>query len=158
MKTSEAAYKIVKESEGLVLHAYVCSANRWTIGWGHTKGVKPGMKISISQAEQFLQADMAEVESGVSALVTIPLKQYQFDALCSFAFNVGLDIDSDTVAEGLGDSTLLKLVNAGNFAGAALEFEKWVTAKAPGGKRKTLEGLVARRRKERALFEGKPIV
>lgn len=149
-KAGVDAVRIIKEYEGLMLTAYQCPAGVWTIGRGHTKDVKRGQRISIDQALSFLQADIAEVAAGVNSLLTAPVAQHQFDALVSFAFNVGLDIDADTKAEGLGDSTLLKLVNAGDYQGAALEFGKWIYG---GGK--VLDGLVARRQQERDLFEGK---
>jgi lysozyme len=150
MKAGVGAIRIIKEYEGLMLTAYKCPAGIWSIGWGHTKGVKEGQRISVDQALSFLQADIAEVSRGVQSLLKVSVTQDQFDALVSFAFNVGLDIDADTKAEGLGDSRLLKLVNAGDYQGAALEFGMWVYG---GGKR--LAGLVARRRQEQCLFEGK---
>ncbi len=150
MKAGVDAVRIIKEYEGLMLTAYQCPAGIWTIGWGHTKGVKEGQRISIDQSLAFLQADVAEVADGVNSLLKVVVTQYQFDALVAFAFNVGLDIDADTKAEGLGDSRLLELVNARKWALASLEFGKWVFA---GHKR--LSGLVARRRDEMLLFQGK---
>jgi len=92
---------------------------------------------------------MREFEPGVLRLVKVPLTQGQFDALVCFAYNVGLDDDADTLAEGLGDSTLLRKVNAGDFSGAAAEFAKW--NKNDG---KVMLGLRRRRAAERALFIG----
>jgi lysozyme len=152
MKVGVDAVSIIKEYEGLRLTAYQCPAGIWTIGWGHTKGVKEGQRISIDQARAFLQADVAEVAAGVNSLLKVGVTQYQFDALVSLAFNVGLDIDVDTKAEGLGDSRLLELVNAGEFTFASLEFGKWVYAR-----HKRRPGLVARRRQESELFQGKLI-
>lgn len=123
----------------------------WTIGWGHTgREVRPGVVWSQLQADAALALDLHSFECDVSILVRVSILQCEFDALCSFAFNVGSDIDDDHVAEGLGDSTLLRLLNAGDHAGAAAQFEKWVKAQG-----KTLPGLVARRKAERALFEGR---
>ena len=87
---------------------------------------------------------------GVNSLIKVPATQGQFDALVSFAYNVGLDIDEDTLAEGLGDSTLLRKFNAKDYAGCAAEFPKWNKA---GGV--VLNGLTKRRAGERAMFEGK---
>lgn len=144
-------------SKKLSIHAYKSlknwqqySGSPWTIGWGHTgKDVKPDMTITQRKADEFLEEDIKDFEADVNSLLKVRVTQRQFDALVSFAFNCGSDIDSDTIAEGLGDSTLLKLVNASNFAKAADEFLKWNKA---GGK--VLRGLVRRRAAERALFTG----
>lgn len=149
MKISQAGIDLIKRYEGLRLKAYKCSAGVWTIGYGHTAGVKPGTTITRGQAEAMLTADLVEFECYVNQLVKVPLKQYQFDALVSFCFNVGPDIDADTIAEGLGDSSLLRKLNRGDYAGAADEFSKWV--KASG---QVQPGLVKRRESERTLFLG----
>jgi len=99
------------------------------------------MTISSARAEEMLQADLPRFEAAVSRLVTVPLDQHQFDALVSFTYNLG---------EGnLRSSTLLKKLNAGDYAAAAAQFERWVTAAG-----KPLPGLVKRRAAERAMFEG----
>lgn len=122
----------------------------WTIGWGHTgKDVKPDMQITHRKADELLLEDMRSFVEDVNGLVKVTVTQRQFDALVSFAFNVGSDIDADTIAEGLGDSTLLKYVNASKFDLAADEFLKWNKA---GGQ--VLRGLTRRRAAERALFKG----
>ncbi len=139
-KASVAAYRVIKEHEGLFLTAYTCPAGKATIGWGHTAHVALGTRISKEDAEKFIREDVAVVEAGIVRLLTVLVTQGQFDALVSFAFNLGLG--------NLEKSTLLKLLNAGDAAGAAAEFDKWVNA---GGKR--LAGLVERRRSERVLFE-----
>lgn len=144
-RSSPVAHALIKEFEQCRLLAYLCPAGVWTIGWGHTKGVMPGHKIFADQAEQLFQEDIAEFDAGVAALFsTAHLEQHQFDALVCFAYNTGL--------KALENSTLRKLVREGNIEGAAAEFEKWVSGGRP--KRK-LSGLVKRRKKERALFEGK---
>lgn len=139
---------LIKYYEGCRLTAYKCPAGVWTIGYGHTgPDVKPGMVITVQRADELLWQDVQRFVRDVNSLVKVPLTEGQFDALVSFAFNVGSDIDADTIAEGLGDSTLLKLVNAGRFDAAAGEFGKWNKA---GGK--VLEGLTRRRATEAALF------
>lgn len=143
LAASPVAYVVIRAEEGLLLVAYKCPAGIWTIGYGHTKGVRPGMRINTRMAERFLREDVTEAEGYVKRLATVPLTQGQFDALVSFVFNLGPD--------GLGGSTLLKKLNAGDYAGAAGEFGKWVN----GGKPlRPLPGLVRRRAKERDLFEG----
>lgn len=154
MKSSADAHQLIKISEGLFLTAYRCPAGVWTIGWGHTKGVKPGMRISMDEAERLFREDVAEFDAGVSRLLTREVPQYVFDALVSFAWNVGLDEDSDTKPEGLGDSSLLRYVNAGQMDRAADEFGKWVWVFPPGKPKKRERGLVIRRRREVAMFGG----
>ncbi|MFZ3404615.1 lysozyme [Aeromonas salmonicida] len=122
----------------------------WTIGWGHTgPEVKPGLVWTQAQADAAFIEDLRRFERDVLSLVKVPLTQGQFDALVSFAYNVGSDIDADTLAEGLGDSTLLRKLNAGDHEGAALEFRKW--NKNDG---KVMRGLSRRRAAEECLFRG----
>lgn len=122
----------------------------WTIGWGHTgPEVKPGLEWTQQQADSVFVDDLRRFERDVLSLVKVPLTQGQFDALVSFAYNVGSDIDADTIPEGLGDSTLLRKLNAGDYAGAAIEFLKW--NKNDG---KPMRGLTRRRHAEMGLFNG----
>lgn len=122
----------------------------WTIGWGHTgPEVVCGLRWTQQQADQSYQADLARFERDVAILCTRPPDQGQFDALVSFAYNVGSDIDTDTIAEGLGDSTLLRKFNAGDVPAAADQFLAWDRA---GGK--SMWGLRRRRAAERILFLG----
>lgn len=131
---------IIKQYEGLKLEAYLCPAGIPTIGYGHTRGVKLGQKISAAQAEVFLDHDYEEAEDVVKRLITVPLTDNQLGALTSFVFNLG---------EGrLLGSTLRRKLNSGDYKGAAAEFDKWVYS---GGKK--LNGLIARRAAERKLFE-----
>ena len=152
MSLSKDGYDLIKHFEQLSLNAYLCPAGIPTIGWGHTgKDVKMGNRVSVKEAEALLAMDVADFEEDVNNLVKVPLKQCQFDALVSFAFNCGSDIDTDNIAEGLGDSTLLKKLNAKDYVGASQEFHKWVRA---GGR--VLAGLIRRRKAESALFSGNP--
>lgn len=146
-RLSTRGLDLIKGWEQLRLKAYLCSAGVPTIGWGHTKGVKLGDTCTVEQAERWLLEDVESFEAAVHRLVTVPLTQNQYDALVSFTFNVGPDEDADTIAEGLGDSTLLRLLNAGDYVRAADEFPKW--NKAAG---KVSNGLVRRRASERELF------
>jgi lysozyme len=148
MNITNNCLTLIKYYEGCRLAAYKCPAGVLTVGVGHTgPDVKPGMVITVQRADELLWQDVQRFVRDVNSLVKVPLTEGQFDALVSFAFNVGSDIDADTIAEGLGDSTLLKLVNAGRFDAAAGEFAKWNKA---GGK--VLDGLVRRRATEAALF------
>lgn len=137
---------LVKHFEGLYLKAYKDPVGIWTIGYGHTGlthldgTVKAGRVINTAEAEQLLRHDMEAFEKRVVSFVKVELSDDEFAALVSFDFNTG----------GLGKSTLLKKINAGDRAGAADEFLKWDKA---GGK--TLAGLTRRRKSERNLFLGK---
>ena len=140
---------LIKEFEGCKLTAYRDGGGVLTIGWGHTGAdVEEGMTITQERADELLLLDLADAVHGVNALVKVPLTQNEFDALVSFAFNVGTDIDDDTKAEGLGDSTLLRKLNEHDYNGASAEFPKW--CKDNG---KEVAGLKRRRLAERALFE-----
>lgn len=148
MKCNQAGINIIKKYESLSLVSYLCPAKVWTIGYGHTgPDVKPNMLITEKQAEDLLQKDLEQFEKDVTFLLKVPVNENQFAALVSFAFNVGSDIDADDIAEGLGDSTLLKYVNKMDFKKAADEFPKWNKAKG-----KVLNGLTKRREEERKLF------
>ena len=121
----------------------------WTIGWGQTgREVFKGVVWSRAQADERHLQEIAMVDNAIRQhlLTRVPTTN-QLAALISFAFNVGLDIDEDTKAEGLGDSTLLKKFNRGDIQGAADGFMNWVYAQGEKS-----NGLVRRRTDERALF------
>lgn len=140
MKISQKGLDLVKSFEGLRLKAYYDSIGVLTIGFGSTgPHVKSGMMITAEQAEDLLRDDVSRFEACVSKQVTVPLSQNQFDALVSFAFNLGCG--------NLASSTLLKKLNTKDYAGASLEFPKWNRA---GGR--VLTGLTRRREAEKALF------
>ena len=138
-RISDIGLKKLKEFEGLRKEAYYDAAGVPTIGYGHTKGVRMGDVISEYWAEMFLKADLYDVEKQVDSL-GLDLNQPQFDALVSFAFNLGF--------YKLKTSTLLKTIQeGGNRNAIRREFKKWVFA---GGK--TLPGLVKRREWEADRF------
>lgn len=139
--------EIIKRFEGLRTKAYRCAGGAWTLGYGHTKGVRRGDMCTIEQADRWLLEDIGEAERAVGRLVKVPLTENQFAALVSFTFNVGPDEDKDVKPEGLGDSTLLKKLNRGDYAAVPNELKKWNKA---GGRVKT--GLVLRRAAEAALW------
>lgn len=134
---------LIKRFEGLRLKAYICPAGVPTIGYGTTKGVRMGQTITEEEAERLLREDVAVFERGVDEAVKVPLNPNQRAALVSFAYNVGLGA--------FRTSTLLRLLNKGDYAGAAKQFDRWTKG---GGK--VLPGLVKRRAAERELFERKP--
>lgn len=141
MRTSQKGVSLIKSFEGLRLKSYQDSVGVWTIGYGATRGITEGMTITNEQAERMLVNDVGRFEPEVERLVKVPLSQVQWDALMSFTYNLG--------AANLGSSTLLKLLNAGDYSGAAEQFLRWNKA---GGQ--VLAGLTKRRAAERAMFLG----
>ncbi|MFK5596847.1 lysozyme [Methylobacterium sp. HMF5984] len=140
MRTSTTGIDLIKSFEHMELTAYKCPAGVWTLGYGTTSGIKPGMTCTEAQAIEMFKKDLIKFENGVNQLVKVALNQNQFDALVSFAYNCG--------EHALGGSTLLKKVNAGDYTGASKEFGKWNKG---GGK--ILAGLTRRRAAESKLFE-----
>jgi lysozyme len=137
---SQRGLRLIQKHEGLRLKAYRCPAGVWTIGWGHTgKDVRPGRVITKDEAEALLRKDLDRFEEAVDRAVKVEMTQPQFDALVSFAYNVG--------EAGMARSTVVRRLNAGNEQGAADALMMWVKAKG-----KTLPGLVRRRKEERKLF------
>lgn len=131
--------ELIKEFEGLRLNAYRCPAGVWTIGYGHTKTARPGMRITAAEADALLAGDVAWVMSCVDFAVKVEMNANQVAAVYSFIYNVG--------AGAFRSSTLLRKLNKGDYAGAAGEFKRWNKA---GGK--VLNGLTRRRAAEAKLF------
>ena len=128
--------------EGMKLSAYPdpgTGAEPWTIGVGHTGGVKPGDTCTEAEAMDWLRDDCAKAEQAIDDLVEPELTQNQRDALISFIYNVG--------AGNFKASTLLKLLNIGNFGAAAQQFKRWSNANGH-----PMAGLVKRREAESTLF------
>ena len=130
---------LIKKYEGLRLEAYKCPAGVWTIGYGHTKGVIKGMKISKEEAETLLKQDVSVFELQVINTVG-KLAACKIDALVSFAYNVGI--------AAFRNSTLCRKVKANSDdASIRSEFGKWVYAGS-----KKLPGLVKRRAEEADVY------
>ena len=139
MNTSPKGIALIKEFEGLRLKAYLCPGGVWTIGYGHTAGVKPGMVISEAQAEEYLKADLIAFERYLNGL-GLALNQNQFDALVSFIYNVGTG--------NFSNSTLLRKVRANPQDNSIMdEFLRWVYSKG-----RVLPGLQRRRLAEMKLY------
>lgn len=134
MNISQTGLELIKKYEGCRLKSYKCPAGVWTIGYGHTAGVKEGQTITQAQAEQYLKEDMVKYEGYVEKYVSLTLNQNQFDALVSFTYNCGA-------------GNLQKLVKNRNHAQIAEALTLY--NKATG---KVLPGLVKRRAEEKALF------
>jgi lysozyme len=139
MKTSQKGIDLIKHFEGCELKAYKCPAGVWTIGYGHIKGVQEGDVITEQQADEMLVEELNEYENYINTLVTVPLNQNQYDALVSWVYNLG--------SSNLNSSTLLKVLNSGDYAGVPEQIMRWNKA---GGK--VLEGLTRRRQAEADLF------
>lgn len=138
---NDAGIELIMRNEGCKLKAYLCPAGIWTIGYGCTgPDIIAGLVITQAQAERMLLDRLAGFCSAVTGMVKVKLSENQFSALVSLAFNIG--------SGALSKSTLIRKLNAGDYDGAAAEFDKWNKA---GGK--VLPGLVIRRAAERHLFE-----
>ena len=142
MKISQEGIDLIKHFEGCELESYLCSAGVLTIGYGTTKNVVDGMKITQNQAEEMLMKDLEEFEEYVEDLIDVKLEQHQFDALVAWTYNLG--------PTNLKSSTLRKVLNKGAYDDVPEQMKRWNKA---GGQ--VLKGLVRRRAAEALLFEGK---
>lgn len=142
-RVSRAAIELIKRFEGYRRNAAQLPDGRWTIGYGHTLTAREGAEVSEADAEALLVYDLIAVQHAVNESVYAPLTQNQFDALCSFAFNVGLD--------NFRRSQVLKRLNAGAHVQAACAMELWRKTDFEG-ERIVLDALVRRRASEKALF------
>ena len=133
---------LIKKFEGCELEAYQCSANVWTIGYGHTKDVEKGDTITKEEAEQMLVDELHEYENYINKYVNVALSQNQFDALVSWVYNLG--------PANLKASTMLKVLNSGEYEDVPAQIKRWNKA---GGK--VLDGLVRRREAEALLYQGR---
>jgi len=140
VKKFEGLHKVTEEGD---VRAYRCPAGRWTIGYGHTKGVKSGMRESVAQCERILADDLNEAGSIIKRYVNVPLSQQQFDSLSSFVFNLG--------GGNFQSSTLLTKLNAGLYDEIPEQIMRWNKARVEG-KLMALRGLTRRRTAEAALF------
>lgn len=135
----DAAIQIIKDAEGLRLHAYRCPAGVWTIGYGHTVDVEPDDVVTAKEAEQMLADDVGRFAAGVRDLCTGSETPEQFGALVSLAYNIGL--------EAFAESTVLRLHRNGLYADASRAFRMWIRG---GGH--VLPGLIKRRDAEAQLY------
>lgn len=132
---------LIKKFEGCELKAYKCPAGVWTIGYGHTYGVKKGDIITKEQAEHWLNNELEKFTSYLENLLTVEVTENQFAALLSFIYNLGYN--------NLKNSTLLRKINSGDIT-ASDEFLRWNKA---GGV--VLKGLIKRREEEKKLYDTK---
>ncbi|WP_103327466.1 lysozyme [Bacteroidetes bacterium endosymbiont of Geopemphigus sp.] len=139
MKISDKGIDLICGFEDFRAKAYKCQAGVWTIGYGHTKGVKPGDHITMEGAVLLLKQDLKDAQAAIEAYIKVPLSQNQYDALSSFIFNLGVN--------NFKDSTLLKKLNVRNYRRASKEFLQWNKVKG-----EISEDLTKRREAERKLF------
>lgn len=141
MTTSRKGLQLIKDFEGLRLGSYKCPAGVWTIGYGHTKGVKQGQVIDQGKADDYLVEDIAPIERLLNDL-RINFRQEQFDALVSWIFNLGIgNFNSSTLKK--------KIVTNASDEEITDEIVKWVNAN-----KKPLLGLKKRRIAEANMFVG----
>ena len=141
MQYSGTGLALTEKSEGCSLTAYRDSGGVWTNGYGNTHGVVPGSTIKQQQAAADLGANIQNSVNDVNQLVTVQLTQGEFDALVDFDFNLGRG--------NLATSALLSRLNAGEFAEAAVQFDRWDLCDGT-----VLAGLLQRRQAETAEFTG----
>lgn len=141
MKTSQEGIALIKKFEGCELEAYLCPAQVWTIGYGHTASVSEGDVCSQEDADRMLAEDLEEFEGYVREAVDVPLEQNEFDALVAWTYNLG--------PGNLRSSTMLKRLNDSKFEEVPSEMRRWNKS---GGE--VLDGLVRRREAEALLFKG----
>ena len=142
MQISQEGIALIKKFEGCELEAYKCAAGVWTIGYGSTKGVEEGNIITQEEADNLLLEEMHEYEGYINDMVTVDLKQNEFDSLVSWVFNLG--------PSNLSSSTLLSRLNNKVWDDVPNQIKRWNKA---GGQ--VRQGLVRRREAEALLFQGK---
>ena len=145
MNPSEKALELIKMFEACRLVSYQCSAGVWTIGWGHTAGVKQGDTITREQAEELFKADIATRSVGLaSTLGSHKLSGDSFGAVLSLVFNIGIGA--------FKSSSVYRNLIAGHLQPAADSFLLWNKVSTPAGGLVPSAGLLRRRTAERALF------
>lgn len=135
------ACDFIKAWEGERFKAYQCVAGVWTIGVGHTEGVKPNDRVTKEESRKLFAQDLITFKFEMLPLVKVDVTQGQFVALLSFVFNLGIT--------SFKTSTLLKKLNQCDYVGASNEFLRWKYANG-----KVVKGLLNRRKAEKALFDG----
>jgi lysozyme len=145
MNLSPAGEKFIANEEGIRTKSYLDQVGVWTIGVGHTgPEVGPGLVWTKEKVMEVFRADIGRFAVAVTKLVSAALKQHEFDALVSLAFNIGTG--------NFASSTLLRKLNGGDYRGAGEQFPRWNKGKVKGVLTE-LPVLTARRRRERRLFE-----
>lgn len=139
LSLSDMGELFIKQWEKLELEAYPDTGGVWTIGWGTTKNVKQGMKITREKAQEFFKRDIEVFEKAVRKYINVPLLEHQFDMLVSFSYNVG--------EEALRVSTLRRLLNMGKYEEVPGQLKRWIYDNG-----KVVNGLVNRRNAEAKVW------
>jgi lysozyme len=143
LTASRAAFDLIASFEGFRTRAALAPDGQWTLGFGHTATAREGLTVTRTEAEDLLRWDLLPIEDMVRQCALTPLSQNQFDALVSFAYNIGL--------ESFRTSDVLKYLNQGQPVAAALSMHAWRRAPV-NGRVLTIDALVRRRAAESALF------
>lgn len=143
MKTSQKGIDLIKEFEGYSERVYMCAGGKYTIGYGHTRGVEVGDTCTREQAEEYMRQDLVDAEETIEALINVPLSQNQFDALVSLVYNIG--------SGNFFDSTIRRVINLriSDIEEYRRAWMMWVKSRG-----KVLKGLVRRREAEFKMFKG----
>lgn len=141
MKISQQGLELIKNFEGFRAEAYLCAGGKWTIGYGHTQGVRQGDKITVEQADIYLRQDVADAEETVNHLISANLEQCQFDSLVSLVYNIG--------SGNFYSSTIRMLVNSQTMDKTKIKHAFCMWKKAQG---RVLSGLIRRREAEAELY------
>jgi GH24 family phage-related lysozyme (muramidase) len=149
-RVPEKAVEFVAEREDFRPTPYRDSEGNWTVGYGRLlappSAPKPKVTTTKDQAEAWLRDSLGDCAADLFAMVTVPLSDDQLSALLSWAYNVGCGA--------VKGSTLLRLLNKGQYVQAADQYTKWVYETGPDGKKRVSSGLLNRRLAEKALFLG----
>ncbi len=143
MRTSSAGLDLIRSFEGFRETSVRLPDGRWTVGYGHVRTAREGIRISESDALELLAHDLKPIEDGLRALLYAPVNQNQFDAMASLAFNISLGQ--------FKESDVLQAINAGDEIAAAAGFDGWRKARV-NGRMIIVDALVRRRAAEKALF------
>ncbi len=145
LSVSEEGLRHIANEEGCRAQAYQCSAHVWTIGLGHTQGVKQGDLVTNEQVAQHFVKDVATAEKVVKRHITQTPSQAEYDMMVSFVFNLG--------AGNFLTSTLLRKFNKGDHSGACYEYQRWVFVNGKNCRHKEsdCEGIPKRRDKEMTI-------
>lgn len=145
LTTLDVVLDRIRKKEGLRLDAYQGPSGKWLIGYGHSRGVQPGMSITRARAEELLREDVGNVERVIKSAVRVPINAAELSAMVDLTYNIGTG--------NFRDSTVLRKLNEGDRQGAADGFLLW-TKVTQNGKKVSSPQLVQRRSEDRRLFLG----
>lgn len=145
LSVSENGLRHIANEEGCRSKAYQCSAHVWTVGLGHTQGIKQGDSATNEQIANYFVKDVGQAESVVKKHITQTATQAEYDMMVSFVFNLG--------AGNFANSTLLKKFNQGDHQGACLQYPRWVYVNGKDCRLEdsNCEGIPKRRDKEKNI-------